>query len=105
MYPALTALAEPNRLQIVELLRDGPRSVGEIVKQLQLSQPQISRHLRILHEAGLVEVQPQAQQRIYRLHGRAFKDLDEWISTFRVVWEERLDGFENYMKTIQAEDR
>lgn len=105
MYPALTALAEPNRFQIVELLRDGPRSVGEIVKQLQLSQPQISRHLRILHEAGLVEVQPQAQQRIYRLHGRAFKDLDAWISTFSVVWEERLDSFENYMKTIRTEDQ
>ncbi|HEV1998467.1 MAG TPA: metalloregulator ArsR/SmtB family transcription factor, partial [Candidatus Dormibacteraeota bacterium] len=72
----LTALAEPNRFQIVELLRGGPRPVGAIAEELRLRQPQASKHLRVLSEAGLVEVQAVAQQRIYRLRPERFKELD-----------------------------
>ena len=72
MLPTLSALAAPNRLRIVELLREGPRPVGEIAVALRLRQPQVSKHLRVLSEAGLVEVHPLAQQRIYRLRAEEF---------------------------------
>ena len=76
MNSTIIALAEPNRLQIVELLRDGPLSVGEIAEKLGLKQPQVSKHLRVLSEAGLVEVQPIANKRIYKLRPQPLK---EWI--------------------------
>src|ERR1700690_2845236 len=69
----LTALAEPNRMRIVELLRDGPRPVGEIAMRLRIRQPQASKHLHVLNEAGLVEVHPVAQQRIYQLRPKTFE--------------------------------
>ncbi|MGH2523849.1 MAG: ArsR/SmtB family transcription factor, partial [Anaerolineales bacterium] len=83
MLPTLSALAEPNRLRIVELLREGPRPVGEIAARLQLRQPQVSKHLRVLSEAGLVEVHPAAQQRIYRLRTEPFQALDAWLESYR----------------------
>ncbi len=102
MIKTLSALAEPNRLHIVEYLHDGPRSVGEIVEQLQLPQPQVSKHLRVLVEAGLVEVQPMAQRRIYRLRAQPFQELDEWLESFRRVWDERFDRLEEYLQQLQA---
>lgn len=87
----LAALGEPNRFRIVELLRGGPRPVGGIVEALGMAQPQVSRHLRILGEAGLVAVQPQAQQRIYRLRSEPFRDIDTWLGTFTRLWEDRMD--------------
>ncbi len=87
----LSALAEPNRLRIVELLRDKPHSVGEISTRLALRQPQVSKHLRVLHQAGLVAMRPAAQQRIYTLEPQPFQELDSWLDTFRAVWEKRLD--------------
>lgn len=89
-----SALAEPNRLQIVELLRDKPRPVNEIVDRLNLHQPQVSKHLRILADAGLVEVRPRAQQRYYNLRPQAFKDIDVWIERYRKLWEQRFDRLE-----------
>jgi len=97
----LTALAEPNRLRIVEYLRGNPRSVGEIALQLVIRQPQVSKHLKILSEAGWVEVRPRAQQRIYQLHREAFDDLEGWLQTFRRYWEgnyQRLDALLAEMK-------
>lgn len=90
-------LAEPNRFKIVELLKQRPRSVGEIVQALGISQPHVSRHLRILGEAGLVKARSKAQQRIYSLEAAPFKELDEWFDSFSILWEERLDNFEDYM--------
>lgn len=81
------ALAEPNRLNIVELLLKEPLPVGEIAERLKLNQPQTSKHLRVLSEAGLVEVQPIANRRIYKLRPEPFQELDEWLESYRRVWE------------------
>ncbi|SFC26814.1 DNA-binding transcriptional regulator, ArsR family [Bacillus sp. UNCCL81] len=102
MNSTLIALAEPNRLQIVELLRDGPLSVGEIAESLGLKQPQVSKHLRVLSEAGLVEVQPIANKRIYKLRPQPLKEIDSWIKSFRHVWEQRFDQLDDYLKKLQG---
>lgn len=81
MLTTLGALAEPNRLHIVELLRDGPRPVGEIAVRLGLRQPQVSKHLRVLSAAGFVEARPLAQQRIYQLRPEPFRELDAWLTS------------------------
>lgn len=105
MQTTLTALAEPNRLRIVELLRDGPHSVGEITGRLSLGQPQVSKHLRVLSEAGLVRVRPMANQRFYQLQPKPFEELDQWLDTFRVTWEERLDTLEEYLQAEQGRQK
>jgi DNA-binding transcriptional ArsR family regulator len=87
----LTALAEPNRLRIVELLRDGPQPVGAIGKALRLNQPQVSKHLRVLRHSGLVEVEPRAQQRLYGLRAQPLRELNAWLERYRNIWDERVD--------------
>ena len=94
MIQTLSALAEPNRLAIVELLRRGPQPVGAIGERLHLYQAQVSKHLRVLRDAGLVKVQPQAQQRLYSLRGEPLRDLDVWLERFRAMWDERLANLE-----------
>jgi DNA-binding transcriptional ArsR family regulator len=98
----LSALAEPNRLRIVELLREQPYPVGEIARRLVLRQPQVSKHLRVLSEAGLVAVRPIAQQHIYQLQAKPFEELDGWVETFRRIWEARLDSLDDYMQGLKA---
>jgi DNA-binding transcriptional ArsR family regulator len=98
----LSALAEPNRRRIVELLRDGPRPVGEIAGQLRLRQPQVSKHLKVLSDAGLVAVRPAANQRIYQLQPKPFEELDSWLETFRQTWEGRLDTLDDYLQELKA---
>lgn len=93
-----SALAEPHRLTIVELLRDGPRPVGDIVSRLGLNQPQVSKHLRILADAGVVKAKPVAQKRIYEISPQSFEKLDEWIRTFRKLWSGRLDRLDELLK-------
>ena len=99
----LSALAEPNRLRIIELLRDKPRPVGEIAKQLLIRQPQVSKHLRVLSEAGIVEVHPVAQLRVYQLRPKPFEELDNWLETFRRLWETRLDTLDEYLQELKKE--
>ncbi|MBB5235079.1 ArsR/SmtB family transcription factor [Deinococcus budaensis] len=96
-----SALAEPHRLQIVELLSGQPLTVGEIAARLQLRQPQASKHLRVLSEAGLVAVQPAANRRIYALRAEPFQDLDGWLETYRGLWEGRFDRLEGYVQQLQ----
>ena len=105
MNGTLTALAEPNRLQIVELLLTGPRPVGDIVDKLRLNQPQVSKHLRVLSDAGLVEVRPLAQQRIYSLRPEPFKELDDWLRTYRRLWEQRYDRFDEVLQELQEKEK
>ncbi|WP_276356186.1 ArsR/SmtB family transcription factor [Cohnella caldifontis] len=93
----LNALAEPNRLLIIELLREGPLSVGEIAERLHLRQPQASKHLKFLSEAGLVEVRAEANRRIYRLRPEPLMEMDEWLESFRGMWEERFDRLSDYL--------
>lgn len=94
------ALAEPIRLRIIELLRDKPYSVGDFVKLLKIRQPQVSKHLRILHNIGLVNVKPLAQQRIYSLNHDAFVELDQWVKSFDKAWNDRLDSLDEHLRII-----
>ena len=102
MNATLTALAEPNRLRIVELLRDKPRPVGEIARRLRLRQPQVSKHLRVLSDAGLVDVRPVAQQRIYQLRSEPFNELDKWLETFRRSMTDRMDRLDELVSERKA---
>jgi len=101
MLTMLSALAEPNRLHIVELLRDGPCSVGEIAERLGMRQPQVSKHLRVLSDAGVVEAHPVAQQRIYQLRPQPFQELDAWLESYRRIWDARFDRLEEYLRDEQ----
>ncbi|QDS38242.1 ArsR/SmtB family transcription factor [Brevibacillus brevis] len=85
MQVTLLTIAEPNRFNIIELLKKEPRSVSEIVQALNIGQPQVSRHLRILSEAGLVRSRTKAQQRIYSLEAQPFQELDEWFDSFSIL--------------------
>ncbi|WP_161880270.1 ArsR/SmtB family transcription factor [Deinococcus alpinitundrae] len=95
------ALADPQRLEIVELLRLKPLTVGEIAAQLQLRQPQTSKHLRVLQSAGVIEMQADANRRICSLRPEAFRALDDWLTTFRQLWEERFDKLDGYLQRLQ----
>jgi DNA-binding transcriptional ArsR family regulator len=104
MNSTFSALAEPNRLHIVELLRNGPLSVGEVADQLGLNQPQTSKHLRVLCDAGLVEVHAIANRRIYKLRPDPFKKLDTWMESYRRIWDERFDRLDDYLQELQRKE-
>jgi DNA-binding transcriptional ArsR family regulator len=97
-------LAEPNRLLIVELLREGPLSVGEIAERLGFNQPQASKHLKVLSEAGIVEVQAVTNRRIYKLRPEPFHELNTWIESYRSIWEERYNRLDDYLQNLQRKD-
>jgi DNA-binding transcriptional ArsR family regulator len=102
MMTTFRALAEPNRFQIVELLREGPRPVGDMVHRLRLRQPQVSKHLRVLSDAGLVDVRVDAQRRIYALRPAPLRELEVWLERYRRIWEgnyQRLDALLDEMKS------
>ena len=84
-------LADPTRLRLVEAMRDGEHAVGELVARVDIEQSGVSRHLRILHDAGLVQVRPDGQRRLYSLRPEPFRDLDAWLAGYRALWEARLD--------------
>jgi DNA-binding transcriptional ArsR family regulator len=94
---AFQALSEPRRLAIFELLRDGERPVGELVDHLSLSQPAVSKHLRVLRDAGLVEARVDAQRRLYRIRPEPLADLDEWLAAYRKLWTTHLDRLETHL--------
>ncbi len=93
----LRTLAEPSRVALLDLLREGEQSVGELVKGLGLSQPAVSKHLRVLKEAGLVEARVDAQRRLYRVRPEPLVELDHWLEPYRRLWEERLDRLEDHL--------
>jgi DNA-binding transcriptional ArsR family regulator len=93
-------LAEPNRRQIVELLRHGERPVGELVASLSLSQPAVSKHLRVLRDAGMVEVRGDAQRRLYRLRPEPLRAVDEWLTPYRAMWASSPDDLERHLETM-----
>lgn len=90
---AFQTLADPTRRRIVETLRRGERQVNDIVEEAGIHQSGVSRHLRILHESGFVEVRPEGQRRLYSLRPEPFRELDTWLAQYRNLWEERLDRF------------
>lgn len=101
----LGALAEPKRMSIIELLRDGPLTVGEIAERLGLKQPQASKHLKVLHDSQIVEVQAEANRRIYRLRPEPFQALDSWVQSFRHVMQQRFDNLDDYLRELQNKEQ
>ncbi len=98
-------LAEPNRRRILDLLGPSERPVGELVDQLALSQPAVSKHLRILREAGLVEVRGDAQRRLYRVCPEPLRAIDDWLEPYRRMWASRLDDLERHLDAITDGDQ
>src|SRR5262245_33465243 len=105
MVETFAALAEPNRFRIVELLRARPRAVNEIGERLQLNQPQVSKHLRVLKEAGLVDVEPVAQQRLYELRAQPLRELHAWLERYRDLWDERFEELDGLIEELKAEEQ
>jgi len=97
-------LAEPRRRRILDLVRDGERSVGELVDALSMSQPAVSKHLRVLREAGLVRVRVQAQRRVYEIEPGPLAELDAWLAPYRELWEARFDALGRHLDTTRQED-
>src|ERR1700719_4800123 len=104
MIATLKALAEPSRFQIIELLRNGPRPVGDLVNQLKLPQPQVSKHLRVLSDAGLVDVRVDAQRRIYELRPAPLRELEVWIERYRSIWEENYQRLDVLLEEMKAKE-
>ncbi|NAZ77834.1 metalloregulator ArsR/SmtB family transcription factor [Kineococcus sp. T13] len=94
----LDVIAEPTRRQILDAVRDGERSVGELVDLVALGQPGVSRHLKVLRDAGLVEVRKEAQRRLYRLRPQPLQELDAWLEPYRALWAARLDSLEAHLQ-------
>lgn len=95
------ALANESRRRILQLLLPGERAVGELVEALELSQPAVSQHLRVLRETGLVEVREDAQRRLYRLRAESLRPLDSWLEPYRLLWSGRLDDLENHLDEME----
>jgi DNA-binding transcriptional ArsR family regulator len=94
---AYAALAEPHRRQILDLLRDGERPAGDLVERLDLSQPGVSKHLKVLREAGLVAVRADGKRRLYALRPAPLAEVDEWLEPYRVFWSSSLDTLERHL--------
>lgn len=101
MKNLLNSLSEPNRFNIIELLKQGPLTVGEIAEKLDLRQPQVSKHLRVLSEAGIVSVRPVANRRVYQLNPEPFQEIREWTDSYRHLWEDRFDRLDGYLNELQ----
>ncbi len=95
------AMADPTRRRILELLLADERPVGDLVAALALSQPAVSRHLRLLREAGLVQARVDAQRRLYRLRPEALRELDAWLEPYRLLWSGRLDELESHLDEME----
>lgn len=106
MASTWSALSDPHRRVAVELLRERPRTVNELVEALGISQPGTSKHLRVLRDAGLVRVRPQAQRRVYEIDPGPLAELDAWLAPYRELWEQRLDALgEHLQRRHRADDR
>ena len=101
MTTTFTVLAEPTRRRILDLLLDEPRSVGELVAELGLTQPGTSKHLKVLRDAGLVTVRRDAQRRWYELRPEPLAEIDAWLAPYRRRWSERLDALERHLDKMQ----
>ncbi|QIZ38243.1 helix-turn-helix transcriptional regulator [Saccharopolyspora sp. ASAGF58] len=100
MASTFEILAEPHRRDILDLLRTGERAVGDLVDRLPLSQPTVSKHLKVLREAGLVEVRQDAQRRWYRLRPEPLAEIDAWLAPYRQMWHDRLDALQHHLDNM-----
>ena len=102
---AFNAVAEAKRRQILDLLASGERPVNDLVALLGLAQPQVSKHLRVLREVGLVRVRDDGRQRVYRLDSRPLKDIHDWLSSYEQLWTERFAAMDEVLAELKAADR
>jgi len=102
MESAFAIIAEPNRRAILRLLVSSQQSVGQIERRLRMPQPTVSKHLRVLREAGLVEVRTDAQRRVYRLRTEPLREIDEWLAPYRAAWAGRLGALEAHLDDMDA---
>lgn len=101
MSAAFMVLAEPHRRRILDLLLEAERPVGDLVADLALSQPAVSKHLRVLRDAGLVKVRADAQRRLYRVRPEPLRAIDDWLAPYRRLWAERLDALEAHLDAME----
>jgi DNA-binding transcriptional ArsR family regulator len=105
MDMVLHALSDESRRTVLEILRDHPATAGELAEALPIARPGVSRHLRVLREAGLVDVQAQAQRRIYRLRPEPLAEVDAWLDSYRALWQNRLDALHTEVARGRREKR
>jgi len=105
MPTTFDVLAEPTRRRILDDVRDRERSVGELVQRLELSQPGVSKHLRVLREAGLVEVRQDAQRRLYRARPEPLAEIDAWLAPYRRYWTDSLDALERHLDDVARSEK
>lgn len=100
---AFDVLAEPHRRRILDVLRHGEQPVGTLVQRLALSQPAVSKHLRVLREAGLVSTRIDAQRRLYRVRAQPLREVDDWLAPYRALWTHSLDQLEAHLDSMQED--
>ena len=105
MVSSFAILAEPNRRSILSLLTSSERSVGEIERRLRMPQTSVSKHLRVLREAGFVEARVEAQRRVYRLRPEPLKEVDAWLAPFRRFWTAHVDALERHLDRMEQASR
>ena|SRR5687767_8431093 len=98
------AVGEPRRRQILDALADGELPVNDLVERLGVAQPQVSKHLRVLREVGLVEVREEGRQRMYRLNGAPLKPIHDWIANYEQTWTERFDALDDVLKELNEQE-
>jgi DNA-binding transcriptional ArsR family regulator len=101
---AFNALAEPRRRQILDLLAGGERPVGDLVRLLEVAQPQVSKHLRVLREVGAVDVREEGRRRLYRVNAHALKPIHDWVKNYERSWSDRFDRLDVVLETLKQED-
>ncbi len=102
---AFDVLAEPTRRKILDLVRDDERSVNELVLDLSMSQPAVSKHLRVLRDNGFVRSRVDGQRRMYSVDPKAFVEVEDWLEPYRRLWEDRLDSLQRYLDNVQRRTR
>jgi DNA-binding transcriptional ArsR family regulator len=101
---AFNAVAEPQRRRILDLLADGECSVNGLAHRLGLTQPQVSKHLRVLREVGAVQVRDDGRRRVYRLHGPALKPIHDWVTAYERTWEERFEAIDGVLEELKRQE-
>ena len=101
---AWNAVAEPRRRQILDVLSTGERPVNDLVRELRVAQPQVSKHLRVLREVGAVAVRDAGRQRLYRLNGSALKPIHDWVTAYEDTWSERFDQLDAVLEELKAKE-
>jgi DNA-binding transcriptional ArsR family regulator len=101
---AFNAVAEPRRREILDVLSDGERPVNDLVTELGLAQPQVSKHLRVLREVGLVEVRGEGRQRMYRLNSEPLRPIHEWVRRFERSWNERFEALDDVLEELKGKE-